>query len=121
VRFQIILQAGQNCNFLEPVWAIGTEKVAPPGQSQEVHAAVRNWFKTNVSTEGLFLILVFLNQDSCVLCFVHSKTNDRNMNLGTSSVGDGNSKYLHRILSMLPCFCYHDPYFFLIFDVLEIS
>ncbi|XP_078441708.1 triosephosphate isomerase [Wolffia australiana] len=35
----------------EPVWAIGTGKVATPEQAQEVHAAVRDWLKNNVSTE----------------------------------------------------------------------
>ncbi|TVU10174.1 hypothetical protein EJB05_43685 [Eragrostis curvula] len=35
----------------EPVWAIGTGKVASPEQAQEVHAAVRDWLKTNVSPE----------------------------------------------------------------------
>ncbi|KAL5706516.1 triose-phosphate isomerase [Ranunculus cassubicifolius] len=35
----------------EPVWAIGTGKVASPEQAQEVHAAVRNWIKENVSAE----------------------------------------------------------------------
>jgi hypothetical protein len=35
----------------EPVWAIGTGKVATPEQAQEVHAAVRDWLKTNVSPE----------------------------------------------------------------------
>ncbi|XP_078173919.1 triosephosphate isomerase isoform X2 [Carex rostrata] len=35
----------------EPVWAIGTGKVASPQQAQEVHAAVRDWLKTNVSPE----------------------------------------------------------------------
>ncbi|KAJ3692780.1 hypothetical protein LUZ60_011875 [Juncus effusus] len=33
----------------EPVWAIGTGKVATPQQAQEVHVAVRDWLKTNVS------------------------------------------------------------------------
>nr|AAP06170.1 hypothetical protein [Schistosoma japonicum] len=31
----------------EPVWAIGTGKVASPGQAQEVHNFLRKWFKTN--------------------------------------------------------------------------
>lgn len=31
----------------EPVWAIGTGKVATPEQAQEVHAAVRGWFSSN--------------------------------------------------------------------------
>ncbi|KAK8956396.1 hypothetical protein KSP40_PGU000944 [Platanthera guangdongensis] len=35
----------------EPVWAIGTGKVASPEQAQEVHAAIRNWLKKNVSAE----------------------------------------------------------------------
>jgi len=35
----------------EPVWAIGTGKVATPAQAQEVHAALRNWLQTNVSAE----------------------------------------------------------------------
>ncbi|CAB4321149.1 unnamed protein product [Prunus armeniaca] len=35
----------------EPVWAIGTGKVASPEQAQEVHVAVRDWLKKNVSPE----------------------------------------------------------------------
>ncbi|KAG4970589.1 hypothetical protein AAZX31_13G129100 [Glycine max] len=35
----------------EPVWAIGTGKVATPEQAQEVHAAVRDWLKKNVSAK----------------------------------------------------------------------
>nr|XP_025605213.1 triosephosphate isomerase, chloroplastic isoform X1 [Arachis hypogaea] len=35
----------------EPVWAIGTGKVATPQQAQEVHVAVRDWLKNNVSAE----------------------------------------------------------------------
>ncbi|KAJ8767565.1 hypothetical protein K2173_017909 [Erythroxylum novogranatense] len=35
----------------EPVWAIGTGKVATPQQAQEVHIAVRNWLKKNISEE----------------------------------------------------------------------
>ncbi|KAJ1961967.1 hypothetical protein GGI12_002946 [Dipsacomyces acuminosporus] len=33
----------------EPVWAIGTGKVATPDQAQEVHAAIREYLKTAVS------------------------------------------------------------------------
>merc|ERR1712113_433872 len=33
----------------EPVWAIGTGKVATPDQAQEAHDAVRAWLKANVS------------------------------------------------------------------------
>lgn len=61
----------------EPVWAIGTRKVATPDQAQEVHAIVRDWLKTNVSPEvastsriiygGWFLIS---HQDQCVSPFV---------------------------------------------------
>jgi len=35
----------------EPVWAIGTGKVATPEQVQEVHAAIRKWLADNVSAE----------------------------------------------------------------------
>lgn len=35
----------------EPVWAIGTGKVATPQQAQEVHVAVRDWLKKNVPDE----------------------------------------------------------------------
>ncbi|CAI9104705.1 OLC1v1003433C1 [Oldenlandia corymbosa var. corymbosa] len=35
----------------EPVWAIGTGKVATPQQAQEVHVAVRDWLSKNVSPE----------------------------------------------------------------------
>ena len=33
----------------EPVWAIGTGKVATPAQAQDVHAKLRNWLHSNVS------------------------------------------------------------------------
>lgn len=35
----------------EPVWAIGTGKVATPDQAEEVHDAVRKWLADNVSQE----------------------------------------------------------------------
>ncbi|KAJ3686740.1 hypothetical protein LUZ61_015904 [Rhynchospora tenuis] len=35
----------------EPVWAIGTGKVATPAQAQEVHADLRGWLSSNVSAE----------------------------------------------------------------------
>lgn len=35
----------------EPVWAIGTGKVATPAQAQEVHYELRNWLNVNVSPE----------------------------------------------------------------------
>lgn len=34
----------------EPVWAIGTGKVATPDQAEEVHVAVRTWLEKNVSS-----------------------------------------------------------------------
>ena len=33
----------------EPVWAIGTGKVATPDQAQEIHQKLRQWLKANVS------------------------------------------------------------------------
>lgn len=36
----------------EPVWAIGTGKVATPQQAQETHGAIRAWLATAVSTEA---------------------------------------------------------------------
>ncbi|EFW99503.1 triosephosphate isomerase [Grosmannia clavigera kw1407] len=35
----------------EPIWAIGTGKVATTAQAQEVHVAIRGWLKENVSAE----------------------------------------------------------------------
>ncbi|KAJ2165557.1 triosephosphate isomerase, partial [Coemansia sp. RSA 353] len=35
----------------EPVWAIGTGKVATPDQAQEVHAAIRKYLETVVSAK----------------------------------------------------------------------
>ncbi|CAI9296383.1 unnamed protein product [Lactuca saligna] len=35
----------------EPVWAIGTGKVATPAQAQEVHAELRKWLETNIKAE----------------------------------------------------------------------
>jgi len=35
----------------EPVWAIGTGKVATPDQAQEVHADIRKWIAANVSED----------------------------------------------------------------------
>ncbi|KAK9742450.1 hypothetical protein RND81_03G173800 [Saponaria officinalis] len=35
----------------EPVWAIGTGKVASPEQAQEVHAELRKWLQSNISPE----------------------------------------------------------------------
>ncbi|ESR55068.1 hypothetical protein CICLE_v10024370mg, partial [Citrus x clementina] len=35
----------------EPVWVIGTRKVAIPAQAQEVHAELQKWLKENVNAE----------------------------------------------------------------------
>ncbi|KAI1319852.1 triosephosphate isomerase [Mortierella claussenii] len=35
----------------EPVWAIGTGKVATPEQAQEVHKAIRGWLREKVSPQ----------------------------------------------------------------------
>ncbi|KAK3375115.1 Triosephosphate isomerase [Podospora didyma] len=35
----------------EPIWAIGTGKVASVEQAQEVHAAIRSWLKANISEQ----------------------------------------------------------------------
>jgi triosephosphate isomerase len=36
----------------EPIWAIGTGKVATTEQAQEVHKAIRGWLKESVSAEA---------------------------------------------------------------------
>lgn len=36
----------------EPVWAIGTGKVASTQQAQEVHAAIRKWLADTVSKDA---------------------------------------------------------------------
>lgn len=36
----------------EPIWAIGTGKVASTEQAQEVHAAIRAWLKKEVSEKA---------------------------------------------------------------------
>ncbi|KAF2148278.1 Triosephosphate isomerase [Myriangium duriaei CBS 260.36] len=36
----------------EPIWAIGTGKVATTEQAQEVHAAIRSWLADNVSKDA---------------------------------------------------------------------
>lgn len=36
----------------EPVWAIGTGKVASTEQAQEVHASIRKWLSSNISQEA---------------------------------------------------------------------
>jgi triosephosphate isomerase len=36
----------------EPIWAIGTGKVATTEQAQEVHAAIRKWLRERISPEA---------------------------------------------------------------------
>jgi len=36
----------------EPVWAIGTGKVATPAQAQEVHASIRQWLVTHLGEQA---------------------------------------------------------------------
>ncbi|KAI9846369.1 MAG: triosephosphate isomerase [Thelocarpon superellum] len=36
----------------EPIWAIGTGKVATTAQAQDVHAAIRKWLSSSISTEA---------------------------------------------------------------------
>ncbi len=36
----------------EPIWAIGTGKIASADQTQEAHEFIRNWFKQNVSEKA---------------------------------------------------------------------
>jgi triosephosphate isomerase len=35
----------------EPVWAIGTGKVATPEQAEETHEHIRQWLHLNISPE----------------------------------------------------------------------
>ena len=38
----------------EPVWAIGTGKVATPEQAEQTHLEIREWVATNVSAGKVF-------------------------------------------------------------------
>lgn len=38
-------------NAAEPIWAIGTGRVATPDQAQEVHSGIRAWLSAQVSPE----------------------------------------------------------------------
>ncbi|PIN14291.1 Triosephosphate isomerase [Handroanthus impetiginosus] len=55
----------------EPVWAIGTGKVATPEQAQEVHVAVRDWLSKNVSAEvaSKTRIIYGVFSERCFDCF----------------------------------------------------
>ena len=52
----------------EPVWAIGTGVVATPVQAQEVHVAVRDWLKTNVSAEVASKTRIIYGGTAVCLC-----------------------------------------------------
>ncbi|KAI6251377.1 Triosephosphate isomerase [Erysiphe necator] len=60
----------------EPIWAIGTGKVASPEQAQEVHLAIREWLKTQVSakvSEGIRIIYGgSVNENNCKSLSVQS-------------------------------------------------
>jgi len=48
------VEAGKWCDVViayEPVWAIGTGKVATPEQAQQVHLDLRKWLADNVSAD----------------------------------------------------------------------
>jgi triosephosphate isomerase len=51
--------AGQLVVAYEPVWAIGTGKVATPAQAQEVHAAIRAELKAMFAAEGEAVRLLY--------------------------------------------------------------
>lgn len=53
----------------EPVWAIGTGKVASPDQAQEVHVAVRDWLKKNVSEEVASKTRIIYGGMHSAICF----------------------------------------------------
>ena len=55
----------------EPVWAIGTGKVATPAQAQEVHAAVRDWLKKNVSAEVASKTRIIYGGSLLLLLYLH--------------------------------------------------
>ena len=56
----------------EPVWAIGTGKVATPEQAQEAHNDIRNWVKDKVDakTASKLRILYGGEQEGVSLLFL---------------------------------------------------
>ncbi|PIA39136.1 hypothetical protein AQUCO_02700371v1 [Aquilegia coerulea] len=52
----------------EPVWAIGTGKVASPAQAQEVHFELRKWLKENVSAEVAASTRIIYG--GCLICYL---------------------------------------------------
>lgn len=53
----------------EPIWAIGTGKVATTAQAQEVHAEIRKWLTEKISTDAASNIRVIyggsVNEKNC--------------------------------------------------------
>lgn len=53
----------------EPVWAIGTGKVATTDQAQEVHAEIRKWVASNIAKEAAEAIRIIyggsVNEKNC--------------------------------------------------------
>lgn len=56
----------------EPVWAIGTGKVATPEQAQEVHAALRVWLQTNISADVASTTRIIYGGNLPTLCLLFS-------------------------------------------------
>ncbi|KAJ0101871.1 hypothetical protein Patl1_06398 [Pistacia atlantica] len=54
----------------EPVWAIGTGKVATPAQAQEVHSELRKWLHANTSPEVAETTRIIYGGISFYLSFV---------------------------------------------------
>ena len=55
----------------EPVWAIGTGKVATPEQAQEVHALIRQWFIEKVCYYCKWILSLNIVAACALLCSVH--------------------------------------------------
>jgi len=61
----------------EPVWAIGTGKVASPQQAQEVHAQLRQWLKDNVNADvAASCRIIYGGSVTTATCAELSKTGD---------------------------------------------
>jgi len=66
----------------EPVWAIGTGKVATPAQAQEAHHSVRGWIQQHVSADvaGHVRILyggLFIRYDTVYLTYSKKLTSSQ--------------------------------------------
>ena len=52
----------------EPVWAIGTGKVATAAQAQEVHAAIRSFLRTETNANADTIRIIYggsVNETNC--------------------------------------------------------